>query len=138
MPGETDVLDQADALMHRHRSFVVRTTAQASADSAATAKISADTDADIPLLTEVVASVEVIAASNPFDTAGVLDALRKDLETELSAWLVEELPAAVANASQSILTELDAKARHSLLPRLLAIVEARRNAVPQAPANPSV
>jgi acetolactate synthase regulatory subunit len=138
MTEETDVLDQADALMRRHRSFVASVTAQASKAVPTTVALNADSDVDIPLLTEVVDSVSDIAASNPLDTARVLDALRADIEHELSAWLVEELPAAVANASQSILNELDAKARHSLLPRLLAIVEARRAAVPQAPPNLSV
>jgi hypothetical protein len=37
------------------------------------------------------------------------------------------LPAAVASASQHILTELDIRARNTLLPRLLAALEAKRD-----------
>ncbi len=144
MTEETDVIDQADALMRRHRSFVARVTDQPGDTNTAAVATGEGHDADIPLLTEMVesgvpgaSSVDGVA-SKPIDTTKLLDGLRADIEQELSVWLVEELPAAVANASQSILTELDAKARHTLLPRLLEMIEDRRAAAPQTPANPSV
>ncbi|MDO8959857.1 MAG: hypothetical protein Q7U85_09000 [Rhodocyclaceae bacterium] len=115
------MITQADALMRRHRSFVARVAelTNAEATSAATSSDNAENDADIPVLTEVVDAPETA----PRDIEAVLATLRADVETELSAWLVEVLPAAVANASQNILTELDAKARHTLLPHLLEILE---------------
>lgn len=113
-----DVIDQADALMRRYRSFVARPAGDAegapSADNEA--------EAEIPMLTDIVAA----DAIPPNDLPALLDALRDELDEELSAWLIDVLPAAVANASQQILAELDAKARNTLLPRLREIVEAHR------------
>lgn len=127
MAHEDDVIDQADALMRRHRSFIARAPA-ADTDAALPAEDVADNvgnmdDADIPLLTEIVAA----DMAGPQTLDALLDGLRDDLRDELSAWLVEVLPAAVANASQQILAELEAKARNTLLPRLQEIVEARRD-----------
>lgn len=126
MAHEDDVIDQADALMRRHRSFVARapepeTAAVPSAEDAANNADDMD-DVDIPLLTEIVAA----DGPGPQTLDALLDGLRDDLSDELSAWLVEVLPAAVANASQQILAELEAKARNTLLPRLQEIVEAQR------------
>lgn len=118
MPGDpvdVDVVRQADALMQRHRSFVAR----APEDVATPVRIAAD--ADIPLLTEVVDS-----GTPPQEGAAMLDALRSEIADELSAWLVDALPAAVANASQHIIAELDAKARNTLLPQLQAAIDAHR------------
>lgn len=118
MAGEdSNVLLKADALMQRHRSFVARSADEQGPDAAQVAE-----ELDIPVLTEVVTADE----SSPQDLDAILDALHKDIEHELSNWLVEALPAAVMNASQHILAELDAKARHSLLPRLQEILAARR------------
>ena len=122
MSQDEDVLSQADALMRRHRSFVARVAEKADEDTPATTTDSAATDIDIPVLTEVVDA----SATVPLDLDAILRALRDDIESELSEWLVEVLPAAVANASQNILTELDAKARHTLLPRLLEILDERK------------
>lgn len=121
MSQEDDVIIQADALMRRHRSFVARVVEAAHAETASTDTPGGgvDNDTGIPVLTEVVDAPETA----PRDIEAVLDALRADVENELSAWLVEVLPAAVANASQNILTELDAKARHTLLPHLLEILK---------------
>lgn len=112
-----DVIGQADALMRRYRSFVARPPSDedvAANDTAA--------DGDIPVLTEIVVAGEVA----PGDIGALLDALQADLDAELSAWLIDVLPAAVANASQQILAELDAKARNTLLPRLQEIIAAHR------------
>lgn len=114
-----DVIDQADALMRRYRSFVARPAGDAESVPSADAVA----EAEIPVLTDIVAA-DAIA---PNDLPALLDALRDELDEELSAWLIEVLPAAVANASQQILAELDAKARNTLLPRLRGIVEAHRD-----------
>jgi hypothetical protein len=117
---QEDVFNQADALMRRHRSFVARTPQDQAANDA---ENRAAPDADIPLLTEVVEATDLAPAS----VDDILAALQEDIQNELSAWLVEMLPAAVASASQHILTELDIRARNTLLPRLLATLEAKRD-----------
>jgi hypothetical protein len=123
MPQEDDVISQADALMRRHRSFVARATD----DLAPPVRENPEAlDADIPLLTEIV-DTDTLAPEN---IDAVLDALQEEIRNELSSWLVEVLPAAVANASQQILTELDAKARNTLLPRLQETLAARRGKPP--------
>lgn len=117
MADERDVIGQADALMRRHRSFVAR-----QADDRTDLPADAQTpDIDLPVLTEIVAD-----DAPPHDIHAVLDALGEELDTELSSWLIEVLPAAVANASQQILAKLDAKARNTLLPRLRELVEQQR------------
>lgn len=111
-----DVIDQADALMRRYRSFVARPATQP-----LTTEGNRDDgdEEEIPLLTEIVTD----EALGPGDIPALLDAIRDELDAALSAWLVEVLPAAVANASQQILAELDGKTRSTLLPRLREIVE---------------
>lgn len=117
--AQDDVLDQADALMRRHRSFVARPVgATGNAPSGDDAEPS-----DIPVLTEVV-DAEPIA---PRNIDALLDTLRNEVDTALESWLVEVLPAAVASASQQILAELDSKARQSLLPRLEALIDTHRD-----------
>lgn len=118
MPDERDVIDQADALMRRHRSFVARPSDAASREQARDEPV----DIDLPVLTEIVADDDI----TPRDIRAVLDALGDEIDAELSSWLVEVLPAAVANASQQILAELDAKARNTLLPRLREILDRER------------
>ena len=119
MPGDPvdrDLVRQADALMQRHRSFVAR----APEDAATPVRVAAD--AEIPLLTEVVDPGALL----PQDSAAMLDALRTEIAEELSAWLIDALPAAVANASLHIIAELDAQARNTLLPQLQAMIDAHR------------
>lgn len=121
-----DILGQADALMHRHRSFVARNTAAAiPAESPVDA-------ADIPLLTEIVAP----AADAGGSAAPALPA--QALERELDGWLAEVLPARVeafaAQAGKLLLADLEKEARHTLLPRLLAALEARREKEPPPPS----
>lgn len=120
MRSEDDVIEQADALMRRHRSFVARTEDDRR-------EITEPADVEIPVLTEIVDPARLV----PQTIEEVVAALRHDIDTALSDWLVEVLPAAVANASQQILAELDAKARHTLLPRLQEIL-AERAHTPQA------
>lgn len=117
-----DVFDKADALMQRHRSYVARPAAEA-APAAPVPAPEATPEEDLPLLTEVVDATA--------DAGSQADAL----EQALSDWLVEVLPAAVANASQRILAELDARARATLLPRLREIAAESRttDTPPDAP-----
>lgn len=119
MGHEDDVIEQADALMRRHRSFVARAPEEIAADTPGD-------DVDIPVLTEVVDPESLAPSASPEDT---IIALRDAVEAALEDWLVEVLPAAVANASQQVLAELDAKARQSLLPRIHDLIESHR---PQA------
>lgn len=118
MADERDVIDQADALMRRHRSFVARQTNDRPDDG----NDAQAPDVDVPVLTEIVTD----DAPPPHDIRAVLDALGEELDAEMSSWLIEVLPAAVANASQQILAELDAKARNTLLPRLRELVAQQR------------
>lgn len=118
--ADDDVLLQADALMRRHRSFVAQVP-QSGDDS--TLQNFAD-DSDIPLLTEIVAVPDTPTVPT---INGVLDDLHMEIEKTLSDWLTDALPSAVANASQHILTELDAKARLTLLPQVQALIDSRRN-----------
>ncbi len=115
MSSEDDVIDQADALMRRHRCFVARSAD----DNSPVEEYAAADDVEIPMLTEVVDA----GSLTPENINEILATLQNDIRDELSAWLVETLPAAVANASQHILTELDTKARHTLLPNLLEILK---------------
>ena len=115
MPGN-NILDQADALMRRHRSFVVR---QAHTDSEI--DDAAREEDSVPVLTDII-DTSTLAAQ---DIPALLATMNKEIEAELSAWLVDVLPMAVASASQHILTELDTRARATLLPRLQAILAAR-------------
>jgi hypothetical protein len=118
MGSEDDILGQADALMRRHRSFVARS---AEIEPSPDERPATPDEEDIPLLTEVV-DTEVVPQS--IDT--LIDALGSEIEATLSDWLVDALPTAVMNASQHVLSELDAKARNTLLPQLHEILAARR------------
>lgn len=120
MTNEEDVIKQADTMIRRYRSFVARPTQH---QSDLDRQRAAHADEDIPVLTEVVDAQAI--TSQHVDR--ILDALRVDIEAEVSAWVVDVLPAAVANASQQILDELDAKARTALLSRLQALLEVRRS-----------
>lgn len=106
--------------MRRHRSFVARPEGETSAPQPEQAP---PEDAGIPLLTDIVAGD---TARSPTVDA-VLGALRDEIDSAAATWLADALPAAVANASQQILDELDFQARHALLPRLQAIITRHRD-----------
>lgn len=116
MPDDK-LLGQADALIRRYRSFVAHGDFDASDTPPVTTDIPVMEEADIPLLTEVV----VAAADQP--ATRLTENMRAALESEFEGWIGEVLPAAVANASQNMLTELETQARHTLLPHLLEILE---------------
>lgn len=121
MPDTDAVLNQADALMRRHRSFVAR----APGADIAQGEAASDADFDLPILTEVIED----HAAPPASLDALLDDLQQEIEQAMSDWLVEALPQAIAGASQHIIAELDAKARHTLLPRLQQLIRAQRDRV---------
>ena len=120
MMPEDDVLDPSDALRRRFRSFVARPVEISPLQCV---NLPPQEEEEIPLLTEIIDT----QAGTPEQIDALLSSLRADVETEISAWLVEVLPAAVANASQQILDELDAKARNDLQQRLHSLIDARRH-----------
>ncbi len=119
MAIDEDVIMDSDVQERRFRSFVARPQQSFVTPAEEPAPVE---DEEIPLLTEVV-DAEVLTSAQ---VNAALNALRKDIENGVSDWLVEVLPAAVANASQQILDELDSKARNTLLPRLQLLIEAHR------------
>lgn len=125
--NDTDVLQKADAFMRRHRVFVAGAAAPA-VDAAEPEPPASEEDADIPVLTEVVAA-EPVSAAAAIDP----DQLRTALAAELDAWLDEQLPAHVMHVLDGItdqmIGQVGEKARSELLPRLLA----RLDTTPTAP-----
>lgn len=119
MAVDDDAVDRSESEQRRFRSFVARPPASAPETGSV---VVSGADDDIPVLTEIV-DAEILSHRH---RETLLAALRADIENEVSAWLVDVLPAAVANASQQILDELDSKTRSTLLPRLQALIEARR------------
>jgi len=119
MRTDEDALVQPDTGQRRFRSFVARPPETAEAPESHDRH---GTEDDIPLLTEV---IDAQAARRP-DASSLLEALRGEIESEVSSWLVEVLPVAVANASQQILDELDSKARNTLLTRMNSLIETHR------------
>lgn len=115
-----DILSQADALMRRHRSFVARSEAADSPEAAAAGNDRGE--ADIPLLTEI---VEVATGS---DDGNARNILSKAVQSELDRWLDESLPSRIdalaAQFGKQLLTDLKGEALDTLLPRLLAALEA--------------
>jgi hypothetical protein len=119
MPTDDDLIERADTLMRRYRSFVARPT---DTQPEQPGQSLPSKDDEIPLLTEII-DAHAIHRQN---VEAILDALRDEVESEVSAWLVDVLPAAVANASQQILDELDAKARNTLMARLQTLIDTQR------------
>ncbi|HUY03759.1 MAG TPA: hypothetical protein VMV33_10765 [Rhodocyclaceae bacterium] len=117
MSDDDSLLDQADALMRRHRVYV------AGAASTAPEPALVDESDDLPLLTDIV------AAEPPTETAGAdIDLERRLAEhhaalvLELETWLDEQLPQLVIRAMDGItdhlVTQITRRAQEQLLPRL--------------------
>jgi hypothetical protein len=141
MDKTDDVLQQANKLMLRHRSFVA---------GAATEPPPAETD-DLPVLTEVVDAgsapvaeepataplppdrIEALARELLFDR---LPVQREALANEMSAWLDQELPQVVMRVldglADQMIAQVTAEARAALLPRMQAALEEES----QPPARP--
>ncbi len=108
----TDLLQKADALIRRHRSYV--------AGSPPVPAPMPPPDDDLPVLTEIVTEHEAALATAPPHMQEHLDALRE----ELSRWLEQELPHAVLKVTDGLadqlMGELTHQAEKNLLPRLIA------------------
>ncbi len=124
--GTTDSPDTTNRYM---RSFIARPTDPTQTVSAHDQRSVGD---DIPLLTEVIDA----HVARRQDIPNLLETLRGEIETEVSSWLVDILPIAVANASQQILHELDSKARVVLFQRLDALIKAHRTTAEQSAEPP--
>lgn len=83
MPTDDDLIDRADTLMRRYRSFVARPTpAPIPVDAPEAA------EDDLPTLTEIVAKDDALPAASSTDPA----ALRAALQESLNHWLDKTLP----------------------------------------------
>lgn len=117
----TKVLNQADALMRRHRVFV------ANAPQAETPAVTqVDSDDDLPVLTDAVDHPDqVYAADKPHrmasDSASSLRNLA--MASIVNQWLEEALPVAIQEVSEELtdrlVAKLSAKARLELTERLI-------------------
>jgi hypothetical protein len=117
---DDDLLQKADALMHRRRVFVAGASVQEEAFVANAAD-------DIPMLTEVVDPVLLTApAIEPPPTIDVAE-LRNAMAVELEAWLDEQLPQHVMRVldgiTDQLIIQLSLKSRAELLPKLQQILE---------------
>ena len=131
MIRDVDPVISDDPYQRRFRSFVARPATQESA----TSQPGSELDDGIPLLTDVVD----ISSAAPQTDAALLEALRSEIRENVTSWLVEALPGAVANASQQILSELESKVRNSLLQQLDQLIDSHRSApAEQAEAPPSL
>lgn len=134
MSSDDPLLDQADALMRRHRVFLAGAQAEAAEDELAPFLDNggdAGSD-DLPLLTEEVdaesvppaAEMEVLARAR---LRQLLAEHHAALALELENWLDEHLPQLVIHAMDGITDRLVAlitnRAREELLPRLEAILQ---------------
>ncbi len=138
-PDDTHrILNQADALMNRHRghrTFVARNTAEES-QSAPTVDAVPPADEDFPVLTEVVnefASEFAIESGNEISgiaaekqKADLLAAQRQQIEEHLERWLDNRLPDEVLRVmdgvSDQLIGSLVTRMREELLPELLTVV----------------
>ena len=114
-----DLLQKADALMRRRRSYVAPPPAPAPA-------MPEPAEDDVPVLTERVTEDEAALATAPPHMQKHLDALRE----ELTLWLEQELPQAVLRVTDGIadqlVGELTHQAEKKLLPRLIARLDGPR------------
>jgi hypothetical protein len=114
--ASTEIMDQADALIRRHRVFVAGDGGQ----TAAALGEPNHADDDIPVLTEIVSDTGGSLATAPAHMQQHLEALRE----ELSRWLNDELPQAVLKVTDGLadqlMAELTHQAEQKLLPRLIA------------------
>lgn len=122
MQTDGDPIDQVDTFQPRYRSFVARPPEFPETEITSGNQAQPSADVDLPVLTDIIDARSI----HHHNFAAILETLQSELESEIFAWLVSELPASVANASQQILDELDSKARNTLMPRLNTLLEAHR------------
>ena len=114
----TKVLDQADALMRRHRVFVagMQTT------EAPSAPRSADDD-DLPILTDAVDLPVAMDDQHRTASESAIPLRHRAMATLVNQWLEEILPNAVQEVSGELadllVAKLSAKARLELAERLI-------------------
>lgn len=116
MTTDIDSFEPEDDFRRRSRSFVARSSELAAYASEGGR---AGVDDGIPVLIE---KVDVADLKRQADAA-MLEALRNEIRSHVSTWLVEVLPVAVANASQQILAELESKVRNTLLSQLDTLID---------------
>lgn len=124
----THILDQADALIRRHRVFVVaprpdENVTSTDAETAAPAEAGihhTHSEPELPLLTEIVMLDEITSPSLETQHAHAI-------HEEIMRWLDEELPGAVLKITDGLADQLVQKLTHQaeneLLPRVLARLE---------------
>jgi hypothetical protein len=139
-PDDTHrILNQADALMNRHRghrTFVAKNTAEETA-SATTADAVPPADEDFPVLTEVVSEFaiesgnEISGIAAEKQKADLLAAQRQQIEDHLERWLDNRLPDEVLRVmdgvSDQLIGSLVSRMREELLPELLSVVASSDN-----------
>jgi hypothetical protein len=141
MSDDSDILDQADKLMRRHRVFL--------AGSQASAAVVEEIVDDLPVLTDMVAATEAAVAPPAVETPQVsveqraqeiahvlahelllerLSAQRQAVADEIATWLDTELPHIVMHVVDGLTDHLVAQVttavRLELLPKLQLAVEA--------------
>lgn len=111
-----NILAQADALMRRPRTFVAQQRDQALPLDAGT---NPDTDADLPVLTDVVVDRPGLLPVAAQDSGPLSAEFHQAIEEELVAWIDTELPKAVVRITDGLadrlIEELVANARAHLL-----------------------
>jgi hypothetical protein len=121
MDKDTDaLLQKADALMRRGRSYVANPPAPAANVSRPADESPGPVEEDVPVLTERVEADAAGLATAPPHMQAQLDALRE----EVGRWLEQELPQAVLKITDGLadqlVGELTHQAERNLLPRLIA------------------
>lgn len=105
MADHSDVVDRADSLMRRRRSFVASYAGKA---ENASASPPVNEDEDLPVLTDVVSAETVVPETRPdrYDEEALLTILATGLVRTLERQLAEELPTLVEAALLSAQHEL--------------------------------
>ena len=95
MTEHSDVVDRADSLMRRRRSFVASVSGKTEPISAPPPPIS--DDEDLPVLTEVVSAEAIIPETQPepYDEEALLAIVAADLVRTLERQLAIELPSLI-------------------------------------------
>lgn len=126
-PPPDRLLDKADALMRRHRSFVA-VTVPSPGDAVTASGIMAppasneSADEDIPLLTEVVDDAAVKAHSAEGMLSSALTDQQKVIRAAIERWVDEALPEAILNVldgfNDRLIAAVSERARNELLASL--------------------
>ena len=95
MTEHSDVVDRADSLMRRRRSFVASVSGKTEPISAPPPPIS--DDEDLPVLTDVVSAAAVVpeTQAEPYDEEALLSIIAADLVRTLERQLAIELPSLI-------------------------------------------